>query len=126
MTNYTITLGYQSSHSNEDAKNELLRVVTELRKQPQVLLNEVREYDPGVFSLGENVEEYTLVYATGKDLTLTVETQNTEERGCVVIRQLASGGDPGRSIKEACRRAFCRLVLQAMHKHGYEVSINVH
>lgn len=127
MTGYTITLGYNASNDIEEAGKELLRIVAQLRTQSQVILNEVREYDPGMFNLGENVEDYAAAYAAGEDLTLVVQTGNTVvEREGIAIRQSASGSGPSRVIKEAFRRAFCRLVIQAMHRHGYEVNLNVH
>lgn len=57
---------------------------------------------------------------------LTVRVDHDEERDSLpIIVQLASGGEPGRSTKEALRRAVCRLVMEHCHRNAMEVSISV-
>jgi len=121
MTGYTITVGYNSGHSREDVGRELLAFIEALRSSPQTLINEVERLEPGLAG-PELLAEYAASYGPeSTDLTLRIDTAD----GLPVIRQSASGGGQSRDLKEAFRRAFCRLVMEAMHKLRMEISINV-
>jgi len=118
-TSYTIEVGYNSTHDYDEVGEKLLNVVSQLQDNPERIHEEVMRFD----SLdGEMVMEYCECYRKPvQDLTLRVSGEGREAR----VYQCASGGGEARDCKEACRRAFARLVVSEMHKEGMEVNFSV-
>jgi len=119
-TSYRLTDGYNSAHDRNEVWDELQKVVEELRKDTDRIVNEVLRLEPdrNKKEIG-NLAMYYMPPAV--DLTLTI--QDTEDsRG---VMQLASGTGSARDRKESIRRAFCRLVIEEMHKRKMEVSLIV-
>lgn len=122
MTGYHIRVGYNSSWNTDDAWRELVAAVERLRNDPGAIIVEASRVEGATAAKFEvsTLESYAMAYATDADLTLKV--LETPEREVI---QLASGGGEGREIKELMRRAFCRLVIAAMHQWGIEVTLVV-
>jgi hypothetical protein len=119
MTGWHITIGYISGDSceyNRDQAWELLKAeVARLREDGKAILGEYIRTCPEMISA--EVEELIACYkAAHGDKTITVLEDKRE------IMQLASGA---RSTKEQVRRAFCRLVLDAMHRHNIDINLIV-
>lgn len=125
-TGYRVEVGYNSSWHRDDAWERLKAEAQRVRSDGQAILAEARRVEAlrvDEFS-AEVLGEYVAAYAADADLTLTIhESASEDERPC--IRQLASGGGESRDIKELLRRAFCRLLIAAMHREGIEVNLVV-
>lgn len=127
MTGYYLEVGYNSAAHREDVWKRLVEVARELCAHPERIAAEVLRLEPGR-SLGE-VADYVEMYRADADLTITIVEEppsdiNTEDFQ-PYIQQLASGGGDGRDLKEACRRAFCRLAIEAMHRERLEINLRV-
>lgn len=122
MTGYHISVGYNSAWKNPEVWRELTAVVERLRHQPDLIIAEVRRERVDLASV-EDLRGYAEAYAANQDLTLKVIDEDGDRPPEIV--QLASGGGDSRDIKEAMRRAFCRLVIFEMHKLGMEVNLVV-
>lgn len=120
MTGYHIRIGYNSKWNKDEAWHELVACVGRLRNDPARIIGEVVRLDGNVADAAL-LEAFARVYADTGDVTLTI--RDTPEDRSVV--QLASGGGPGRDLKERFRRAFCRLVIEEMHRLGIEVNLEV-
>lgn len=122
MTGYHIRVGYNSSWNEDDAWRELVAAVERLRNEPQAIIAEVNRVEGSTAAkfTAATLEEYAASYASNADLTLKVHESPERE-----VIQLASGGGEGRETKEMMRRAFCRLVIAAMHQWGIEVTLVV-
>ncbi len=129
MTGYHISIGYLSSGDKDEAWVALKDVVAKLCAEPAIIGMEALRYG----MRAENVREYAEAYRS-----FSVETGRTEDSTLVIkeadpddpesyhqVMQLAGGGGESRGLKEAMRRAFCRLVLEEMHRQEYEININV-
>ena len=120
MTSYTIMLGYNSSKNTSECAEELRKCVAHLRANFTQIAEEAKRFDG--FELDE-LNEFAMAYApVNNDLTIQIVDGEYDD---FRIFQMASGGEVDRSIKESLRRAFCRLVLNAMHKKQIEVNIIV-
>lgn len=99
---------------------KLREVIEGIQATPEVIIAEVIRLEPEytVETLQEYAESYLVPV---QDLTLTFH----EEDGLPVFTQCASGGGESREYKEAMRRAFCRLVIDGMHREKMEVSMIV-
>lgn len=125
MTGYTLTIGYMGGYScklsNEEAWQCLVKSTQELREQPQRLIEEARRLnapetcDQGCCTLEGVAGTYSASFTGGNPLVIN------HEKGYVA--QYASGSD--RAIKEHMRRAFCRIVIEEMHRVGIEVCLSV-
>jgi len=122
MTSYCIRLGYNTSHSKEEAEDRLLDVVMSIRHSPKRIIEEAArveeiELDPS----------YAESYGTGdesrtEDSTLCLVYVEDDEEKELFIHMSASAAN---EQKYAARRAFCRLVIEDMHKVGMEVCLSV-
>lgn len=117
VTGYTIEIGYLSAGAKEQAWGRLRAVALDICEHPERITDEVFRLEPA--NVREVVSEYAQSYKDRVDLT--IHFYNDEH----CIRQLASGGGESRDLKEACRRAMCRLLLEAMHRERIELSIIV-
>jgi hypothetical protein len=123
MTSYTIEVGYNSTHDRADVGRKILAVIADLQANPEKIGTEVLRIEPDRDA--ERLKDFTEMYrAPIQDLTLKV-TEDSERENLPVVRQSASAGGESRDYKEACRRAVCRLVLDACHRERMEVSITV-
>lgn len=74
----------------------------------------------------DDAKEYAECYQDCNDLTIQFKDAEPGDDGNKArIVQYASGGGPEREIKEAMRRAFCRLVMEFAHSRRIEVNIYV-
>jgi len=123
MTSYRIYVGYNSAHDLADVGEEMLLTLEELQADPSLIVKEVMRLEP--HQKQEDVAEYAESYRKPvQDLTVIVE-RDAERENLPIIVQLASGGEPGRSLKESCRRAVCRLIMEHCHMNDMEVSVHV-
>lgn len=129
MTGYHITIGYLSAADKDEAWRVLKGVVASLCADPTRIAAEA-----GCFGMSPAVaSEYAEAYRSfsskngrTEDSTLVIlERDATTPESEPQVMQLASGGGFERGAKEATRRAFCRLVMNEMHKLEYEININV-
>jgi uncharacterized protein YabN with tetrapyrrole methylase and pyrophosphatase domain len=119
-TSYRLVDGYNSGHDRDDVWVELQKVVEELRKDTDRIVREVLRLEPD-----QNEKEIgnLAMYYMPPTLDATLTVKDTEDfRG---VMQLASGGGSARDRKESVRRAFCRLVIEEMHKRKMEISFIV-
>jgi hypothetical protein len=97
--------------------HKLVRCVEQLRVQPERIVQEARRLnapetcEEGCCTLLDMAQAYQ-----SDDGTLVINHQEH------YILQLASGD---RMLKEHVRRAFCRLVIEDMHRQGIEVCLQV-
>jgi len=134
MIGYLVEVGYNSSHYKEDVGEELVRVAREICKNPNLIYDEVLliEKSPEGGTLGD-LRKHTEHYKDCDDLTIkvydeydiTTMSNVPEEDFTPYICQTASSGTGFRGIKEQCRRAVCRLLLNYMHSKGMEINIVV-
>lgn len=122
MTGYVLSCGYCSSFPTKDRWGALKEIVdsithTELVKE---------YYKGGGQTTCEDgcckAEEFADWMTTKRGHDLSLRVVETKQQ----YTMLASGGDPGRTMKENMRRAFIRLVLEKAHKIQLEVNVNVH
>jgi hypothetical protein len=123
-TGWAITIGYNSDLSplDRDKTWETLKnVAATIREDTAALFQEALAFDAPPDCGGEDLEDYCAIY-----------TAPREEGGPLWIDEpgqaisiIASGGAPSRIQKEHVARAFCRLVLYAMHRQGIEINLHV-
>ena len=122
MTGYSFSIGYLSGYgykgSTDEAWQELVICVEALKRRPERIAMEAQrlgapeQCEHGCCTL----TSLALAYQNA-DATLVI---HREERA---IDQYASGD---RTLKEHVRRAFCRLVIEDMHRLGIEVNLKVY
>jgi len=120
MTGYHITTGYQSD--GRDTWEELKAIAADICLHPELIADEAKQLEGGNYSQLVAVAER---FRKCEDLTLTFHEKDTERDREAQIIMTASGCGPYRGVKEATRRAFCRLVMKAAHRKGIEICINV-
>ena len=118
-TSYIISVGYNSAADREEVGVKLREVVAAIQSAPGRIVQEVRRIEPNI---SDDVIDYAESYRPPVE-DLTVRIEEDDDGPCV--RQCASGGGNGRDLKEACRRAFARLVIEEMHRERMEVCFNV-
>ena len=121
MTSYRIEVGYNSNHPREEVGAYMLKGLDAICNDPLHIVDEALDFQPHLDR--EVLEEYCQSYRNPQDLTVMVRTD--EETGLPTITQLSSGGGESREIKEALRRAACRLIMNHCHRNGMEVSVIV-
>jgi hypothetical protein len=116
MTGYHIEVGYNSVHSKEEVGKKLREVVKSICAKPEIITAELKRVE------GREIpDSYAESYREPwQDATIKII-----EGERLQVMQLASGGGESRDHKEAMRRAFCRLVIEAMHREQMEVSVYV-
>ena len=120
-TGWSLSIGYNSGYSyngdDQEAWDELVRVTKKLCEHPERIEAEAYAYGaPLADPNGETLFSYCERYREQQGGTITI---NQDQR---VIHQIASGD---RAMKEYVRRAFCRLILQDMHRLNIEVNLIV-
>lgn len=125
MTGYYLDIGYNSGYDADRAWDALKSAIGLLAKDPERIVNEVLRVEGHKFQ-AESVLEYAQCY-DGTDLSMTIveEPAIPDEDFRPYVRQLASGGGVERRLKEATRRAVCRLLIEEMHHKGIEVNMRV-
>jgi hypothetical protein len=123
MTGWHIRIGYISGDScdyNQEQAWEILKAeVARLREDTAAIVAELHRLKPLLFrrDTQQMLWELAAAYkAEDGDATLTILEDSRE------ILQMASGD---RELKEHVRRAFCRLVLDVMHKYGIDINLSV-
>lgn len=116
---HTITVGYNPNFSKAEVGKRLREAVARLRARPDIIEVEVLRLAPRIDR--DELAELIPCYQS-TDLTLRVQD---DADGNPVVTQSASGGGVSRDIKEECRRAFCRLVLDAMHREQMSINVTV-
>jgi hypothetical protein len=121
-TSYTIEVGYNSSYDKAEVGEKLRAVVADIQANPQRITAEVRRVEPRITA--EELERFVESYrAPVNDLTCRIV--DDDETKLPRVHQCASGGGRSRDLKEICRRAFARLVLEDMHRAHMDVSFTV-
>lgn len=126
MTGYHITVAYLSGYDRGEAWQVLKRTTLELCHNWQRIAQEAQRHGMA----GNVAAEYAMAYKDAGDATRGTEDSTLMIIGAKddeppQIMQLADGEGSSRTIKEAMRRAFCRLVMEDMHRLGIEININV-
>jgi len=122
MTGYHITLGYMSNRNdgaNREVWQEVVRLALNICDSPELIASEA-------VALGMSpatAREYAQAYKERFDSTIRFKEADGDSPA--QIMQLAGGAGPSRSIKEAMRRAFCRLLMHECHKREIEINVNV-
>lgn len=126
MTGYHIRIGYNPLRTDYEKMWEILKA--EARKvadNPEAIIAEARRLgapencDGGCCPLETYADNYAEPFGTSGHPISVIEP-NGDDAG--EIMQLAST-DSG--IKYHVRRAYVRLLIEAMHRHGIEVSLTV-
>lgn len=124
MTGYHIEIGYNPTRGDHDEMWRLLR--SEARRiadQPSVIIAEAERLnapcvsDDGECELGDYADIYKEPFGSPGHPVRVVEDGDNRQ-----IMQMAST-DAG--LKYHVRRAYARLLIEAMHRHGIEVSLMV-
>ncbi len=115
-TGYHIEVGYNSEESSEAVEEALRHAVKAICAKPETILAEVKRVE-GFEIPTSYAESYREPW---RDLTIKIIEGERFQ-----VMQLASGGGSSRNYKESMRRAFCRMVLEEMHRKQMEVSIIV-
>ncbi len=137
MTGYYLELGYNSSLGAPQLGNAfttLVGVFMNLVNDPDRVTEEVLRIEPGADRA--LIRSHAAWYGNPErdDLTFkVVEKPTTHPEISTLeavefkpyIQQYASGGGPDRGAKESVRRAFCRLVIEDMHRLKIEVNLRV-
>ncbi len=124
MTGYHIEIGYNGGGSNETEKERweiLKKEARNIADNPKAIITEARRLgapemcEEGCCHLDTYADNYADPFGSyGHPITIIEEDQQ--------IMQLASAAD---SIKYCVRRAYVRLLIEIMHKHGIEVNLTV-
>lgn len=123
MTQYDITVGYNSSHGPSEVGKVMLGVLDMLREKPELIAAEVLRVEPLIDR--QILAECVLAYANSEQSKAVWVAYDESQDKLPVIMQSASGGEPYRSVKQACRRAVCRLIMLHCHERLMEISIVV-
>lgn len=126
MTGYHISIGYLSDYDKDEAWSVLKMVVLDLCHNPHHLVDEAVRLG----MLPQIASMYAAAYTgasrenagTGDSTLRIIEGS---EDSPPQIMMLASGTGESRLIKEAMRRAFCRVLMREMHKLEIEINVNV-
>lgn len=122
VTSYRIEIGYTGNGPDLDYESELRRVVLGICQNPERILAEVGRVEGPCSIDDDEIMEYIDRYR----LPWTDATIGFSERSAgrdFGVIQSATGGGPERDFKESLRRAFIRLVVEAMH--GLKIEVNV-
>lgn len=130
-TGHHLSIGYQSGKSYGNAWKALKTIVQEMCTDPGMIAAEAGCFglEPNIaFDYAEAYRAYDPEKLRTPDSSLVVHERTLDEnkiREENDVMQMSSGGGESCDIKEAMRRAFCRIVIKKMHKLGFEVNLNV-
>lgn len=128
MTGYHIKLGYNPMRTDYDEMWKILK--SEARKvadDPSTIIAEARRLgapencEDGCCPLSSYADNYADAFGSYGHPIVIID-KGGDDRDDRQIMQMAST-DSG--IKYHVRRAYVRLLIQAMHRHGIEVSMTV-
>ena len=131
MTGYHITIGYNEATSTDyDEMWEILKRKTrEICDNPQAIVAEARRLGApetctrGCCQIDTYADNYAMPFGShGHPVSIIDENSPGYISDTRQIMQLASTDDP---IKYHVRRAFVRLLIEAMHREEIEVSLSV-
>lgn len=125
MTGYTIRRGYMSGPDWDRADALMRSLAVSLPQDTARLFAEVSRFPftPGVE--GEEMWDFCAIYRKPWDQHGPLRLIEDPDDG-PTIGITASGGGKSREMKEQVARAFVRLVIEEMHRRGYEVCVSVH
>lgn len=118
-TYYTVRVGYNAEHKNSEVGKILIEEAKRICSYPHLIVGEA--------AVGEGKEldfDFAESFKNQTDLTITFKEYSQVSESNQVI-MACSGGGYSRIQKAIARRAFCRLLIEAMHKKGMEVCLNV-
>lgn len=119
-TGWCMSPGYNFDCSPDRAWAELKDVAADLRERPSDIEEEALRFGaPQGDGMGGSLYDYADAFNGSGDATIRVDEEAKE------IRMLATGLGTDRVLKHHVRRAFCRLVITAMHRRGFEVNLVV-
>lgn len=126
MTGYHLRIGYLSGYSTNSCRDEAWKILVEtaerIREDREAIIAETLRLEPNLDR--EHIAESAECFSKKtRDATLTIINKVTTENDDRGIMLLAGGGCRG--DKESTRRAFCRLVIEAMHRKKIEVCLSV-
>lgn len=127
MTGYHLSIGYLSGGDKAQAWDTLKTVVLNLCHDPVRIANEAVRLGMNRTTAHECARAFasaSLEFQGTEDSTLRI-IEGDRAEGNPQIMMLAGGSGQSRTIKEAIRRAFCRLVMTEMHRRDIEININV-
>lgn len=139
MTGYYLEIGYNSGLNDQHkalAFGTMVGVFMNLVNDPDRVTREVLRIEPGadVALVAKCAEWYGHPERPKEDLTFKVVEKDTRHPEISAleavefrpfIQQYASGGGAERGARESVRRAFCRLVIEDMHRLKVEVNLRV-
>ncbi len=122
MTTYVLEPGYSASHKYEDVDRHLLHVVKHFCERPELILYEVLKLHPLLITSRDEILECCQHYNSADPNDSTIKVRQDSNSPPVRVVQNCSGSN---QIKPLVRRAFCRLVIAAMHEKNMEVNLFV-
>lgn len=131
---WLITLGYTSGYgtslSRTEAEGKFYDLALETAGHVVDIAREAVHSGPNVPLMDEDgltLHDYALHMAKFQDGSLRLETVSGSDGRIVEtsVFMMASGGDKSRQMKEAVRRAYLRLLMEAMHFHGLDIQVSV-
>lgn len=124
MTGWYLSVGYNADYSADVVAAELIQAAERIRRNPELIEQEIRRVEGFRAPDHDVLEPYLDRFQQEGDLALQIDVYPGHP-GQATVKLMASGDQPGRSLKSICRRAFCRLVLAEMHAKAMEVNISV-
>ena len=120
-TSYHITIGYNGDNKTNAHEALLFEEGTKLRDQPVAIREELERIRKRAATDAEM--DCISTFADRTQLAYIQRPSHDEDDRAAVIL-MASGGlyDAKREV----RRAFCRLLVERMHKHGINVNVHVY
>lgn len=137
MTYYYISIGYLSGYSypadRAQAWTELKAVVSQIRNRTVTIAEEVMRVEVHRKQADKEIARRAAErFDSKKGLTsFSVVEPHQEASGAIVsgtivlVSSVEDGDARLFSIRESARRAFCRLVINEMHRRGIEVNLEV-
>lgn len=122
------SIGYLSGYDKDEAWKVLKLTTLELCHDPARVVDEAVRFGMNPMTACEYASAY--VGASDElqgtaDSTLRIIEGERAEGNPPQIMMLAGGAGESRTIKEQIRRAFCRVLMDAMHGLELEININV-
>ena len=123
MTGYHITIGYNAIPSHNNLFEILKQKTREICDNPKTIITEARKLNApetcsnGCCNLDGFADNYADPFETYGHPISIIEDDKDQQ-----VMQLACAGY---KLKYHVRRAFVRLLIEAMHKEEIEINVNV-
>jgi hypothetical protein len=119
VTSYVISIGYNSGRVDDSWEN-LKATAIKICNAPGRIVSEAIRINPEMpQSHSSLLHEFAEPFKERQDLTIKAYDESE------TVYLIASGGNVERDVKEILRRAFCRLLIEDMHRQGVEVNLHV-